>query len=358
LTKPLHLTLVAGLVALALVVAGCGGGGGSVPEGVVAVVDGNEITREELDEWVGRAKRGYEAQQQEFPRVGTPEYQNVQKQYVAYLVQREQFELEADELGLKVSEKDVDAEVEEVTKTRFEGKKADLEKALKEQGFTMKAFRETLRSSLVAQKLFDEVTKEVKVPQAEISAYYQENSSQYSTPESRDVRHILISEKGANGQVDYAKSKTKANAIYEQLRDGADFAALVKEHSDDTTSVPQGGKLTINRGTTVPEFDKFSFEAKQGELSKPVKTSFGYHIIEVLSPVREATSTPLKKVRASIEATLLQEKKSTFMEEWAKDVGDEYDGKTRYATGFEPPDIPEETEETDTTETETTIQNE
>ncbi len=68
--------------------------------------------------------------------------------------------------------------------------------------------------------------------------------------------------------------------------------------------------------------------------------------------MREAKTTPFDEVRASIQATLLQEKKSTFMEEWAADLRDEYDGKTRYAAGFQPPELPEEP--TDTTETETT----
>ena len=272
--------------------------------------------------------------------MGTPEYQNVQKQYVAYLVQREQFEHEAEDLGIEVTEKDVDAEVEKFVDTNFKGKQSDFEKALKEQGFTVESFRETLRSSVLAQKLFDEVTKDVKVPQSELLAYYQQNSTQYTTPESRDVRHILISEKGANDEVDFAKSKTEADRIYAELQNGADFAALAKEESTDTISAKDGGKLTITRGQTVPEFDKWSFDAKVGDVSEPIKTTYGYHVIEALSPVREAKTTPFKEVRASIQATLLQEKKSTFMEEWAADLRDEYDGKTRYAAGFQPPELP------------------
>jgi hypothetical protein len=100
------------LLGLALVVfaSACGGGGGDVPSGAVAVVDGTEVSRAELDELIERAKKAYAAQKQEFPKVGTPEYQNVQTQYVAFLVQREEFEKEAAELGLQVTQKDVDRE--------------------------------------------------------------------------------------------------------------------------------------------------------------------------------------------------------------------------------------------------------
>jgi foldase protein PrsA len=324
------------------------GGGGDVPEGAVAVVEGTEISRDELDELVTRAKKAYEAQKQEFPKVGTPEHQNVQTQYVAFLVQREEFEKEADELGIEVTQKDVDKEVQEFIKSRYEGDRKAAEKALDEQGFTFEAFEETIRTSVLAQKLFNGLTKDVKVEEAEILAYYQQNlQAQYQTPESRDVRHILISEKKQGEEVDFPKSKAEADRIYAELKGGGDFAALAKENSDDPGSKDTGGKLSITRGQTVPEFDKTAFELEEGAISQPVKTTYGYHIIEALSAVRKAKTTPIAKVRASIRTTLLQEKKTAFMTDWVEDLTKKYDGKVSYAAGFEPPEIPDAT----TTET-------
>jgi parvulin-like peptidyl-prolyl isomerase len=333
--------------ALVLLATACGGGD-SVPADAVAVVDGTEISRSQLDELIAQAKKTTEAQNQDFPKVGTPEYKNVQSQYVKYLVQLEEFEQEAEELGIEVTKKDVDEELEEFIKTRFEGKRADFEKALEAQGYTEEALRETLRTSVLSQKLFDAVTKDITVPEAEILAYYQQNQATYGTPESRDVRHILVSEKDGD-EVDFASSKAEADRLYAELQAGGDFAALAKASSDDPGSKENGGKLTINRGQTVPEFDKVSFDLKQGTISEPVKTTYGYHIIEALSPVRKAKTTPLKKVRASIKATLLQEKRTDFMTEWVKDLEKDYEDQVSYAAGFEPPVLPEET----TTETET-----
>ena len=333
--------------AFVLVSAACGGSEG-VPGDAVAVVDGTAIPRSALDELIAQARKTYEAQDQDFPKAGTPEYQNVQTQYVKYLVQLEEFDKEADELGIEVTEKDVDKELQEFIKTRFEGKRAGFEKALEEQGYTEEALRKTLYASVLSQKLFDEVTKDVQVPRAEIIAYYQQNQSSYGTPESRDVRHILVSEKNGD-EVDFDASKKEADRLYAELRAGGDFAALAKANSDDPGSKANGGKLTISRGQTVPEFDKVSFDLKIGTISKPVKTTFGYHIIEALSPVRKAKSTPLSKVRASIKATLLQDKRTEVMTEWVKDLEEDYEDKVNYAAGFEPPELPEET----TTETET-----
>jgi parvulin-like peptidyl-prolyl isomerase len=83
-----------------------------------------------------------------------------------------------------------------------------------------------------------------------------------------------------------------------------------------------------------------------------VKTSFGYHLIEALSPKRPQKVTPLDKVRVSIRTTLLEERKQTLVTEWAEKIRDEYKGKISYAPGFEPPEVPEETD-TETTETAT-----
>jgi len=334
--------------ALVLVLGACGGGSDGVPADAVAVVDGTEISRAELDELVDRAKKTYEAQDQQFPTNGTPEYKNVQAQYVKFLVQREEFEQEAEELGIEVTEKDVDAEVEKFIDSRFEGKRADYEKALKDQGFTEEALRETLHASVLAQKLFDEITKDVEVPEADIAAYYQANQSSYGTPESRVVRHILVTEKNGE-EVDYAKSKAEADRLYAELQGGADFAALAKAESDDPSAPQNSGKLTITRGQTVPEFDKAAFDLKLGTISQPVKTSYGYHVIEALSPVKKATTTPLAKVRSSIKATLLQEKRTDVMEKWILELDKRYEDKVSYAADVAPPELPETTD----TETET-----
>ena len=336
------------LAALALAASACGGGSDSVPSGSVAVVNGTEISKADLDELIAQAKKGYESQSQDFPKAGTPEYQSIQTQYVAYLVELEEFKQAAEELGVSVSDKDVDKAEQDLIESRFDGKRAEYEKALEQQGFTAAQYREkALFVSALSKKIFDQVTKGAKVTEPEILEYYTTNQSQYGTPESRDVRHILITEKGGDGKVDYAASKAKADAVYAQLQDGADFAALAKSESADPGSKDSGGKLTISRGQTVPEFDKVSFELDKGEVSKPVKTQYGYHVIEALSDLRKATTTPLDKVRATIRATLRQQKRNEEMQAWVDDLKKDYEGKVSYAAGYEPPELPDAPTETE-----------
>src|SRR6476659_461777 len=97
------------LATVAIAATACGGGSDSVPSGVVAVVDGAQISKREVDEFVARAKKGYEAQKQKFPKAGTPEYQNFQQRYLAGLVQIEEWRQAAKELDIEVTAKDIDA---------------------------------------------------------------------------------------------------------------------------------------------------------------------------------------------------------------------------------------------------------
>jgi foldase protein PrsA len=168
------------------------------------------------------------------------------------------------------------------------------------------------------------VTRSVKVADKDVEEYYEKNKAQYSQPESREVRHILV------------KTKAKADQLHAQLVAGADFAALAKANSEDTGSKENGGKLTISKGQTVAPFDKVAFALKLNELSAPVKTDFGFHLIEALGAVKPAKVTPLKEVKDSIRQQLLQTKKNEAMTEWVDDLKQEYEDKTTYATGFGP----------------------
>ena len=304
--------------------AGCGGDE-DVPADAVAVVDGQEIAKSDYDALIAQAKKSYKNQKREFPAAGSQEFQTLRNQAVQFLVQREQFEQKAEDLDVKVTDKQVDARLEQIQKQYFGGDRKKFEKQLKEQGITEKQVRNDIRAQLVSEKIFAKVTGDAKVTDEEIAAYYAKNKAQYSQPESRDVRHILV------------KTKKQADDLYTQLQNGADFAALAKKFSEDTGSKANGGKLTISKGQTVAPFDQTAFLLKKNDISKPVKTEFGYHIIQPLSETKPAKVTPLKEVRASIKQQLEQTQKNEAMTKWVDDLKKDYKDKVSYATGFTPP---------------------
>ncbi len=336
------------LTSLALGATACGGGSDSVPADAVAVVDGTEISKAQLSEYMELSKKGYQRANREFPKAGTPEYQDVQTRDLAYLVQLVQLQQAAGDLGVEVADKDVDMLENQTIKSKFDGDRAEYEKALKKAGYTPEQYRKTAYLfAVLSSKIFRAVTKDVTVTPQEILGYYTANQSQYGTPESREVRHILLQVNGKDGKVDFAASKAKADEVYAELKGGSDFATLAKKESADTGSAAEGGKYTVVRGGgTVPEFEQASFALATHELSKPVKTQFGYHLIEPIEDTKKATVQPFDKVKASIKVLLLQQKRNDEIQKWVEDQKAAYDGKISYAAGYEPPAVPEAPTET------------
>ncbi len=313
------------LCALAVALAGCGGSSKDVPADAVAVVDGEEIARSDYEALISQAKKSYKNQKRDFPAAGSQEFQTLRNQAVQFLVQREQFEQEASNLDVEVTDKQVDTRLQSILKQYFGGDQKKYDTQLKEQGLTEKQVRNDIRSQIISEGIFKKVTGDVKVTDAQIEAYYTTNKTQYSQPESRDVRHILV------------KTKKQADDLYTQLQDGGDFAALAKKFSEDTGSKANGGKLTISKGQTVAPFDKAAFALKKDEISQPVKTSFGFHIIQPLTDTKAAKVTPLKDVKSSISQQLSQTRKNEAMTKWIEELKKDYEDKVSYAAGFTPP---------------------
>lgn len=326
--------IVSLLVALVVLVsAACGGSEESVPDNAVAVVDGTPVTKAELDELLERAKKTYTAQKREFPKAGTAEFQNLQTQAVAYLVQRAEYDVEAENLKIAVTDKEIDARIAQLKTQYFEGNQAKLDKQIKEQGYTTESFRDDIRARILSEKIYVAVTKDAKVTDAEITTYYVANKTQppIFTPESRDVRHILV------------KDKATATKIYDELKAGADFTKLVTQYTLDEASKTGGGKMTIKKGDTVAEFETTSFLLPTDSISRPVKTQFGYHVIQALSDVRPNKTLSQKEASAQIKAILLEKEKNDALTKWTNENKKELDKKVVYAVGYEPPAAATET---------------
>ena len=311
---------------LALAAAGCGGDEkGSVPSDAVAVVGDDEITKAEFDAVINQAKGGYRQQKRKFPSAGSADYEQLKKQILQFLVQRSQFEQKADELEIKVSDKKLDARLKQVKQQYFGGDEKKYRTQLAQQNLTEAQLRSDIGAQLISEAIFKKVTDEVKVSDAQVGAYYNQNKKQYTQTESREVRHILV------------KRKALAQRLHRQLQDGASFAALARRYSEDPGSKAQGGKLTVQKGQTVAPFDQTAFLLGKGKISAPIKTQYGYHIIQPLSAVRPPKVTPLAQVKDSIRQQLLQTRRNKAMTDWVESTRKEFADDTSYAVGYSPP---------------------
>jgi parvulin-like peptidyl-prolyl isomerase len=317
------------LVALPLVflAAACGGGGGgsSVSSGDAAVVNGEHITQADLDHRMQETACRYKLQKRSFPKPGSTQYQGLQQQIVQTLVQRVQLDQKAPSLGVKVTDKQVEAQLKSLKKQYFGGDEKKYLAELKKQCVTDTEVRDDIRANLLSNGIQKKLTTGISVSSAEVRSYYDAHREVYTTPQSRIVSHILV------------KNKALADKLYAQLKAGAEFAALAKKYSIDPGSKANGGQLTITKGQTVPEFDKTAFELRTGQLSKPVHTQFGWHIIHADKPAKPRQSTPFAQVKGSIRQQLLQQKRSTALQKWLSALTKEYEGKISYAAGLAPP---------------------
>jgi len=342
-----RITLIGLCALVALLVAACGSSGPrSVPADAVAVVDDKEISKADWDALLAQTKRNFQATKRKFPAPGTVDYANLKNNATQFLIQSSEYQQEADKLDVNVSDSDIDKRLDQIKKQYYgnpAGQKpatpAQMDKryrdALKQQGFTDKEVRSGIKLQLIREKVYNAVTKDVKVTDDDVKAYYDKNKKQYETPaqpESRDVRHILV------------KKKAKADELYAELqKNPGKFAQLAKKWSTDTSSAPNGGKLppgTAVKGRLVPEFEKVAFSIPPHKISKPVHSQFGWHIIEALGPVKKGTPakpTPLAQVKEAIRQTLLSQKKQQEMDKWLSGVKKDYCKKIGYQQGYAPP---------------------
>jgi foldase protein PrsA len=321
LRKLLPLLLLA-LVAVLAAACGSSEEAKSVPAGAVALVGEQPIQKTDLDRLLAQTKTNYEAQKQDFPAAGTPEYENLKSTLLKGLVQQSQWEQAGAKMGVKVSDKEIDTRLDALKQQYFKGDDEKFQAELDKQGLTVEQVRDQLHARMLSDKIYQAIIDKVKVTDTEIKAYYDSHKAQFMQPESREVRHILV------------KKEALADEIYAKLKNGADFEALAKKYTEDTTSKADGGKLTAYKGKTVAPFDKFVFSAKVGELSHPIKTEFGWHVIEVLSDTKPPGPQPLSEAKNSISATLLQQQQNAALKKWVQDAESSYD--VTYAPGYAP----------------------
>ena len=173
----------------------------------------------------------------------------------------------------------------------------------------------------------------ITVSDDEVKSYYGKHKQQYETPAqpaSRDVRHILV------------KKKSLANKLYSRLTAHPKlFPKLAKKYSIDTSSAQAGGELPGGavKGRLVKSFEKVAFSLKVHQISKPVHSQFGWHIIQAMGPVRAPTPakpTPLSQVKEAIRQTLLQNKRNDATQKWEKKMIKGYCKTIGYQVGYAP----------------------
>lgn len=222
-------------------------------KGTVAIVNGDKISKDSYKE------------EMSFYGAMLASRQNLKNSIVQMMVQDK---LIADDMKankLEVSDKDVNESF--LNSVKQFGGQDQFDKMLDDYNMDVEKFKETVKKDLMYQKHKEWFEKEHPVTDEEIKQYYEDNKDQFA---KRDASHILVDDE-----------KT-AKEIKEKLDKGEDFAALAKEYSKDTANADNGGNLgEFSKGQMVKEFEDAAFALKEGEISEPIKTQFGYHIVKI-----------------------------------------------------------------------------
>lgn len=254
-------------------------------------------------------------------------YLMMEQNVINQLIIKELLDQEAEERGIKVSNKEVD---EALRKTMDQmGGKDRLMEVLKANNVSVRDFKKDLYDQVKMQKLADSVGK-IEITDKDCEKYYKENPDKFKNPELVRASHILISGNAYQIQQDLtldgkveipleelktkvedklAKKKEEAEKLAKELKaDKTKFAQYAKKYSDDPGSAEKGGDLGFfPKEAMVPEFSKVAFELKPDTVSDVVKTQFGYHIIYVQDR-RAAGITPYEKAKSGIKDYLKMDK--------------------------------------------------
>lgn len=269
----------------------------------VAIINGKAITRQEMDQEIARfrehlASMGRPLSDEQLP--------GLQKDVVEELITTELLYQQSEKAGIKVDEAAFNAQMESWNK-RFPTEEAR-QAYLKKMNFSEEDLKVRFRRGMaISQFIEKQLGPKAAVDDKETKAYYDAHPAEFKMPEQVHASHILIKVDPTADEATKAEARKKIESIQASLNKGEDFAALAKEKSA-CPSAHKGGDLGyFSRGQMVKPFEEAAFALKPGEVSGPVETNFGYHLIKVLDKKPE-TTVAYEEAKARLAQKLREEK--------------------------------------------------
>lgn len=216
-------------------------------------------------------------------------------------------DLEVEKLEIEITDEEIEKEIADLKE--YYGGEDQLANALSSSGMTQDDLEEQIVMNLRIQKL---VEPYIDITDEQVEDYFNANIGTFNQAEQVGARHILV------------ETKEEADDIYTKLMDGEDFEELAKEHSTDEGSAEEGGDLGLfGRGKMVEPFDEAVFSMKVDEISEPVESEFGFHIIKLEEKV-EAVEAKFEDHKDDIRDQLFQQQVTTAYGTWFAEKSEEY----------------------------------
>lgn len=236
------------------------------------------------------------------------------------LIGEKLMEREIRELGITVSDKEVDLGMEDVRKqNNFD--EAQFEQALRSEGYTLAGYREFMRKQLQRMRLVQlKVTRKVQLSDKDLrSAYEQWARLEKGDPEVQ-ARHILVKLDPKAPPAEVAKAEAKAKALAAEARKpGVDFAELARKKSEGPSAEDGGDLGTFRRGMMLPEFERVAFALPEGGVSDPVRTKFGFHVVKV-EKRQEIPVKSFEEMKPALQERLTRDQLERYTEQYVREL--------------------------------------
>lgn len=313
------IALLAGLVLAIVLVAGMVNSQG----GWVARVNGKTIDQETYDKRFEEVKLRYQGTLNENDNQAMDEFR---RSVAEDLVIRELVRVQAEQLGVAISEADVDQAMEDLKKSRFNGDEQIMADALTAEGVSMARAREQVADGLLVMTVRDKVTESIEAPtDTDIKAVYERDPKRYEVAPTIKLRQIQVAE------------EAEAQAALARINQGEDMAEVASDVSQDDSSRDRGGEVGwIPRGSMDQDLEQAAFSLSVGGTSNPVKSQVGWHILRVedFKPTYQRT---FEEAKETIREELLEKSRDGYWTQWLKDI--KAQATVEYNDGYKPLEV-------------------
>jgi peptidyl-prolyl cis-trans isomerase SurA len=283
----------------------------AVVEQVVVAIDGEPYTLSNLKAYA-ESKMG-----RSFPKGDLNRIEKEDKEVLEQFITEKLVSAEVKRLGITTSAEDVDNYIDEIRK-RNQLSDEDLTEALRREGLTKEQYRESVRNELEKSQIIQrQVREKVNITADDVERYYQQNSKKFLTPEKFHLRHILLVVPKDAAPEQEKEVAAQIQQLRRQVGSGEDFAKLAKSFSQGPGANEGGDLGWIKRGTMLSEVDEAAARLSLGEVSQPVRTSLGYHLIK-LEGKQGGEAPPLEEVAGRIKEELYAKTLEERFQKWLK----------------------------------------
>lgn len=224
------------------------------------------------------------------------------------LITQKIIELEAEKHNIVISDPDIQNEMNKYYE--YYGGEEGFKQALSASGYTLEKVRSDIINNLRVKKILE---PQVSITETELQDYFTENKESFDQEEQVKASHILLD------------NLQTASEVKQKLNNGEDFALLAQNYSTDTNNKDNGGDLGyFSRGNMAEEFEEAAFALEIGQISEPVETEYGFHIIK-LTDKKEAAAADYEQTKPKIKDILLEKNIGDRYDKWIQELYQQYD---------------------------------